>query len=308
MRNAKVIYDMPFEDYRAVEALSYSAVKEIATSISDWLYYRENPKPDTEALTVGKAYHEALLYGWESFEQKYCAPFSLQEGVQCLNTVDDMKDYCDKNLINRKGLKLKDDFKNAILENGSNVLFLDDLKEAHYAGREQISQADYDQLKGYYDFTQSIRDTKESTEVSIFWKEDGIPMKARFDALTHKGIIDIKTLCPKRGTFKQSIIHEIMGRMYHVQGAMYKRAYKAAGFSQADPEFILVFFKKGGGSEITNIALCKGNEYWDKAELAIDKAKELYRHYVMQGNKLSFSTEFSWLEDHEIPPYYLMEE
>lgn len=82
------------------------------------------------------------------------------------------------------------------------------------------------------------------TETSIYWKDHGVPCKARIDALaTIPGVglcaIDLKTT---QDASPDSISKSMANYGYHRQAAWYRRALNAAGYNSA--AFVLVFVEK----------------------------------------------------------------
>jgi hypothetical protein len=308
MTETKVIYNMPDADYRAVQALSYSAIKEINISIMDYL----TPREDTKALNIGRAYHVAILEGMDKFNALYCGKFVEPEN--CLNTVDDMKSCCDDNGLSRKGFKCKQDYIDAIKSSGLDAVFADEAKEEFYDGRTVLPDAVIEKIKAYAEIIDNANLLNAHKEVSVFWYENGIPFKARFDALLPNGVFDLKTFSnSRRSNIDRVILNSIFTYNYDVQAVVYLNAYKAchdagiAGFECDNPAFFYLFVQTDKGLNVRGRSI--NPDYADceffknNAVEKIENAKELYKKYVMDKKKFIHNIEFIEMTDNDMPNY-----
>jgi hypothetical protein len=308
MTETKVIYNMPDADYRAVEALSYSAIKEINISITDYL----TPREDTKALNIGRAYHVAILEGMDKFDALYCGKFVEPEN--CLNTVDDMKVYCDDNALSRKGFKCKQDYIDGIKSSGLNAILADKAKEVFYDGRTVLPDAVIEKIKAYAEIIDNTNLLNAPKEVSVFWHEDGTPLKARFDALLPNGVFDLKTYSnAKNGVIDKVVNSSIFSYDYDVQAVVYLKAYKAcrdaeiAKFECDNPAFFYLFVQTDKGLNVRGRAV---NPDYDDCEFfkanaiaKIENAKELYKKYIMDKKQFVHKIDFVEITDNDLPMY-----
>lgn len=157
-----VFDDMPAEVYHATEALSQSGATKLLRSPAHYILERSTPKEPTAAMQFGSAVHCGVLEPNEFAARVVCAPD-----------------------INRRTKDGKAEWAAFIAESaGRIVLDADsfdaarrcvDAVNAHPAARELLAGS--------------------RREVSVFWTDEryAVPCKARFDALNHGGIVDIKT-------------------------------------------------------------------------------------------------------------------
>lgn len=314
----EVVYDMPEEDYRAVNALSYSAIKDINISINDYFYNRDNPK-ETIGKTIGKAYHRAIIDGFDVFYEQFKPPFN---GENCLKSKQDLIDFCINNQIDFKESWTKDKIFDVIKSCGHSAQSYDDAKKKYETDATIIPQDSFDRIKAYSDIinkndiSKALSDAHK--EVSVFWKEDGINCKARFDALIPQGVFDLKTFDNSRGlNIDKAVNMTIVNYQYDIQAYFYTKAYKAMhalkinGFENPDPSFFMIFLQTNGGLNIRTRILHSLNDsetiinaYWERASEKIENAKKLYKKHVMKKEDIRYDFFFDELQDKDLPSYY----
>jgi hypothetical protein len=222
MSDAKIIYDMPEEEYHAIKALSSSGIKKLLTSAQDfwkWSWFNEDKDEDkSHAFNVGSAYHKRILEGKAAFEDAYA-----------------VKPDCDRRTKIGKEIYAK--FK------------------ADYPDAEEIDP----KLKGYIETAASRIETKPDfakyftggkSEVTITWNDDetGVPMKARLDFLRDDNtIVDLKTFSNSGNQdLKQLIVSHICKYKYNLQYAVYTEALmQAVKGMEGAPDFYFFFQQSG---------------------------------------------------------------
>lgn len=206
-----LIKDLPFESYKSVDALNASKLKILHKSEAHLKADLENPKEQTEAMLYGHAFHAALL------EPKRFREFLIVEPN-----------------FDRRTKQGKLEHKN----------FHENLKPDQIIVKEEW----VDEISG---MLESLKNhptagpllTKGIREVCLFWNDDGIPKKLRYDFVTDDGIpIDIKTIQDAHPeNCNREIFKEI--RLYWVQAGHYSNGAEATGVCNSDV-FIFIFIEK----------------------------------------------------------------
>lgn len=187
-----VFENMPAAEYHSCEAMSSSGAKKINRSPAHYLLMRQQVSTPTDAMIFGTACHEGVL-----------EPLTFNERV-IVKPKYDMRKTTDK---------------------AAAVEFA----EAH-AGKILLTQADMDRCRWAIDAVYlhpaavSLLDGSRR-EVSAFWidQQYGCPAKARFDALNHGGIIDLKTC---QDASPEAFARQAASLQYHVQAAAYNSGHE----------------------------------------------------------------------------------
>lgn len=268
-----VYNDIPDPDYRKWEGVSNSSL----TDLLEWSpfhvdYWRRNPKPKTEALIVGAAFH-CLVLRPDEFDKEFvraeqCGAVK-QDGQRCSNS----------GIVRSRGAWLcgvhskkctPDDM------TGIEIISADQLKMIE-AMRDAVMN---------HPAARQILTSEGQNEVSCRWDidVDGKPLKAkgRLDGIrpSWNAVIDLKTTdCARRQDFEKKI-----GEYgYHRQGAYYIDGLNRAGYGTPINHFVLIavekqppygvaaFTLKGEALEagreelrkpISLYANCQRNNYW----------------------------------------------
>lgn len=199
---------MTEEEYRAHPGVNKSTLWELRKSPAHYKYVLDHPNPDTPALKFGRAIHMAILQP-DDFSRHYVLAPNVDRR-------------------SKSGRELYDQFMQT------------------HAGKELITQDDYDQILGMYDSVwndpaASALLTGCEYETPLFWVDEttGIECKCRLDA--HKAERKIVLNGNKRATAKATIIDlkscadastdafikDAIRYGYDVQCAHYIRGYKA---------------------------------------------------------------------------------
>jgi len=176
---------MPFETYRAIDAVNWSLLKHMGDSPKHYAHAKENQREDTTRLLLGRAVHTAVLE-----PDEVPLRYAFYEGAT------------------RRG-KDWDEFKTA-----------NDDKDILKAEEYRLCLAVRDAVRGNAAAANLL--TGES-EVVRTWTDaaTGIECKARLDHVTEGALIDLKTT----GTTDAYQFEGTAARMmYHAQLAFYRRA------------------------------------------------------------------------------------
>lgn len=261
-----VYFNMPFDEYLAIPALSNSGIKDLLVSgpnfwSNSWLNPFRARKPDTVPQITGRAYHKRVLEGSVAFYESYAPDFEDDGDPDVLRSGDDIKRE-----LARIGAPIS--FKNKA-EGAARLLALAPQKKvleamaashrAAYPGREFLP-------------AHLIREIELGAkaiecnpylntwlmggypEVTVVFVHQGMLFKARFDYLKIGAITDLKTVANERGRdFEKAIDYAIAGNKYIIQPAIYLPAAAAAreliaqglvfGAEKIDPQWLELYSK-----------------------------------------------------------------
>nr|WP_281411053.1 PD-(D/E)XK nuclease-like domain-containing protein [Rhizobium lusitanum] len=200
---------------------------------------------DTDALVFGSALHARMLEGREAFLSRFCTEFDKSKHPNALVTTDDLKQWLDQH--GQRGIsgKRKDDLIKAALDVDPDLDILDVLKarwEKENEGKTALKPKRWAQVDVAARWVQ--RDPLLSAvmedgtfiagapEVSVFYVDRGVRLKARFDRLLRHAIVDVKSFAPRTpGPIdgpNGSALKAINNMRYDIQSADYLRAWKYA--------------------------------------------------------------------------------
>lgn len=190
-----VYFDMPETLYFADVAVGSSDARVLAYSPCDyWFQSRYNPlreeRENTPAQLYGSAVHTLILEGRQKFESLYAPKrhsWTTKEG------------RAEKDRFAERGIL--------------------PLSEAAWARAQQTGAV----LRGNKYLAEAFTGSV-GHEVSVFWKEDGVKWRARFDALKERAIVDLKNVSNERAiSFPRACVRKIGDYAYHGQAALYTR-------------------------------------------------------------------------------------
>ena len=250
-----VFFDVPMDEYLAVEALSASGA-ECLISHGKWGFYMRNLHPDrerrqTNALADGELLHTYLLEP-ERFGREY------------MRGPDGPED---------KRLKI---WKEAIAE-------------AEASGRQILKPSQYEWLARCraeveaHPFAKSaILSDQGLSEVTVYWEMGGVPCKARFDRLMPKIGIDLKKT---RDASDEGFMREAERYRYDIKASWYLSACQAMlalgddRFQQTHFGFVAV---EQNWPQLVNVFAYEIDDL-RRADRQIAAAVELYRDGLENG-------------------------
>lgn len=301
-----VYFNLQEDEYHALPALSASGIKNLLVSPLDF-YMRSWMAPaevrdseDSFAMILGRAYHKRILEGKEAFYKSYAPEFVAPEG--CLKTIEDLKAALPADVETKKAKK-KEDFIELVRNTLPAAPIYDLLKHDYlteHDGKEFLSQKIIAEIEIAAAMIEKHPEISKCfrggyPEVSVVWTEGDVRMKARFDYLKPKAVIDLKTFGNYQNKPVDAAIYAAMASgKYHIQAAFYLRAVEMAkrlpewhgidaGFRQRVFEceahdFFFVFQQKG----IAPLARAKkftlGGIYGAGCA-AIEDAIQRFKHY-----------------------------
>jgi len=167
----KIYEDFTYEQYANEDGVRSSQVKAMDRSMAHYKHLLSAPTKDTDALSFGRSFHMALLE-----PELYEATHRIEPVFEGFTK--------DGRLSTRSGAA-------------------QEMKKAWYAdlpsGAQVISNEDAEKIKCM------VKDVREhelvgrmiegaKREASLFWEEDGVVCKARYDMITKDGVgVDFKT-------------------------------------------------------------------------------------------------------------------
>lgn len=205
--------------YHADDAVSRSRLLDLARSPAHCLYYRSNPKDDTDALRFGRLLHMAILVPRE-FTSAYCAGPDIDR-----RTGDGKRAW-------------------ELAENAAHAQKRSLVRASEWEAIEGITAA----VKRSRAASQILYGSQGQSEMTCVWldQELGLRCKARIDRVitgTAHGtlLLDLKSC---QDSSPREVAKEIVFRKHHVQGAWYMAGYQAVTGGGAGAFAFLSYEKK----------------------------------------------------------------
>ncbi len=243
-----IYFDLLEDDYHAVPALSNSGIKNMLVSPSTF-WHRSWMNPDYEDKTspsraVGKAYHKMILEGDEVFDAAYAVKPTKDNHPDAFDGAKELKAWLKDHDLSATGTiaEMCDRIRAVDADIELFPVLMSEFNEAN-EGKEFIDQTLWNQIQQsryILDNTPSLKEAFSNgySEVSIFWMEYGIPMKARFDYLKHRkdqttgrdaaSLVDLKTFANQMDKeIREAVVWEITNRKYFCQPVAYTTGFRA---------------------------------------------------------------------------------
>lgn len=314
-----IYFNLPYQEYRDARGLSYSALKDLLISpLKYWDNHINPDKPeysDSDAKMFGRAYHKFILENDNFFDD-----FALYP--------EDAPKKPTKAQINAK--KPSD----AALES---MAYWQNFNSAN-EGKDIIKQDSMDtlikardMLLNYPDITDSLKDGY--AEVSFFIEYQGLMLKGRFDFISAKETIDLKTFSNSLYKNIDKVTRDgIVYNRYNLQWFMYNNLRVQAvkllrqgklhvegdvseqflkDFAANDkPSYSLVFQESARPFEARKIELAKAcslggtpNVYWQESKRTFEDIITKYKYNKEKFGKEPWVGDFynQELQDEEVP-------
>lgn len=143
--------------YGEIDALNWSSLKHASTSLRLYRWRQTHPRPDTAALSMGRAIHAAILEP-EEYSARYCV---RPDGLD---------------LRTRAGKEWRDSVGDCDVLPADKAAVIEQCARSVAECREAVAL-----LEG------------TEREVPLTWQIDGVDCKGRLDALKRSALIDVKT-------------------------------------------------------------------------------------------------------------------
>ncbi|WP_165420957.1 PD-(D/E)XK nuclease-like domain-containing protein [Bradyrhizobium sp. Leo170] len=237
-----IYFGVPEAEYHADQSLGSTSLKELIIDPVEYQHDQLYPgvEKETMALKWGHAIHCRALEGRLSLAERFAIAPAVTDYKDALVTMEHLRSHC--KLVGVKPGKKKEEAIAAIREFDKDVLIWDEIIakfEAENVGRTIIPRDALHEIEMAARWMQ--RDPKlapvmrdgtfvaGASEVSIFYVENGVRLKARIDHLLSHAIIDLKSFRP---FFKERALEaakKAVSRMrYDLQAGAYIKALRAA--------------------------------------------------------------------------------
>lgn len=314
-----IYFDLPEAEYLADPALGYTDMKTLARSPADYWWFspmnEDRPvEEETETKKNGKlfgsALHKMLLEGTALYESAYFVMPEDPEGM--LRTKEDLSRWLDERNIRHKKTEKKDALIDLVLQAP-----LCDV-EIENVWREKVKEDAGDRTVISNKWDHSIRLMSEivkrhpqlqnafvggAPEVTVFWTEDGVRRRNRYDYLKPHGLFDLKSLSNwQSAEYRTACVNEMRRRDYGVQVAHYldgraklidfiERGLVYGNKPEHDTllreivkagdayEFVFVFMQTIGSPRALPIRFPQGGTVHGKFQQKIEEAIAVYRQY-----------------------------
>lgn len=244
-----IYFGLTNEAYHNDQALGGTDVNLLARDPVEYQFRRLKPEAEeTQALIRGQAQHARCLEGRRVFNEKFkLVPDKKDYEPPVLDTIEDLRDHA-LSIGLDKLPRRKDELVELIRTVDDDVVIWQEVMWRHDADpRIAIPKKTAQEIEQAADWLQADRLTgavmKDGTftggapEVSIFWEEDGIRLKCRFDYLLPHAVIDLKTFSYWRDqTVEAGAINAIVSYRYDINAAHYLRGWAAAKKMWADKD------------------------------------------------------------------------
>ncbi|MBO6755701.1 MAG: PD-(D/E)XK nuclease-like domain-containing protein [Roseibium sp.] len=243
-------FNLPEEIYHAdPDALGSTALKGLVVDPVEWQFdnlYEEDK--DTEALIFGSALHLRMLEGRAAFERRFCEAYVPDLSGDVLVTKHDLTAWLKEHGQTGLSALRKDDLCRRVLELDPDQRIEEVERRTHAEeteGKTELKARRWGQINVACRWVQ--RDPLLSAvmedgtfiegapEVSIFYEDNGVRLKARLDRMLRHAIVDLKSFAPWWRKRIQIQVVEVLERMnYDLQAAAYLRAWDHAKQAYAD--------------------------------------------------------------------------
>jgi hypothetical protein len=242
-------FGVPEAAYHADDALGSTSIKELVIDPIEYQHRRLHggePK-ETFALKWGSAIHCRVLEGRTSLAERFpIGPAKTDYDDKLLDTMADLRKHC--STIGIKAAQTKEETIKRIREIDTEVLIWDEILakfEADNVGKTIIPRDALEHIERAAQWMQRDRLlapvmqdgtlTAGASEVSIFYTESGVRLKARLDHLLAHAVVDLKSFRPFFQERALDAAKKAVSRMrYDLQAADYIRALRAAAKLYAD--------------------------------------------------------------------------
>ncbi len=339
-----IYFGLSDTEYHADESLGSSKQKELVLDPIEYQYARLHggEKPETFALKWGSGIHCRVLEGRASFAERFPVGPRIEDFPGVLVTMDHLRAHCKE--IGVKPGKTKEEAIAAIRDFDEKVPIWDEIKgkfEAENVGKTIIPADAIAHIERAARWMQRDPElapvmedgtfTAGASEVSIFYTDKGIRLKARIDHLLASAVIDLKSFRTIMAEAVKPAAKRAISRMrYDLQAASYMKALRAASilfkegrvfnnlydaefletvFATVDAgkmDWIWVLIKASGAPQSVVAKFETESNIFKEAAVEIDDAIETYRSMVdkfgVDSDWIPESTVESW-GDTDFPPW-----
>lgn len=304
-----IYFGMPESEYHSDYALGSTDLRNLLISpIQFYHHSRANPfrdeDKDTPARLRGRAIHKCVLEGRDAFDKLYFPkPPKPTEGQ--LVTVEHLKAKAKELGIAVSGRK--DDLIARIVEMDPATPIYDIECAKHVALAGDRTMLDEDLYANILVASQNIGRSPQMQdafsggypEVSVFWTQQGIPMRARFDYLKPKAVVDLKSTRNHFGQIWSVAVPSFLARSraeiqathyLNARSVMRKMVKEGKVFGTHDPKwlknvveqdeyvFVFVIYQDEGAPLTQGVIFRKDDDDYEVAQMSIDQAIASYKY------------------------------
>lgn len=243
-----IYFGLPEDAYHADTSLGSTSLKELVLDPIEYQHERLHggDKKETFALKWGSAIHCRVLEGRLSLAQRFPIAPAITDYTSVLDTMDQLRAHA--KMIGVKAGKTKAETIAAIRDFDKEVLIWDEIMakfEAENVGKTMIPRDALHHIERAAQWMQRDRKlspvmedgtlTAGASEVSIFYVDNGVRLKARLDHLLSHAVVDLKSFRPIMAERLKPAAKRAVSRMrYDLQAAAYIRALRVAAGLFAD--------------------------------------------------------------------------
>lgn len=242
-----VHFGLPDVDYHSDPALGSTDIKKLLASPADYYWESQwNPlreeRHETASQVWGSAFHKLILEGRPAFERAYIIEPHKGDpeykGRAILDTIDDLKAWLATHSLRATGSKadliakvedavvtLRGDLQPPVVWAREIERFKSALERD---GRIPLSRQTYHEIllsEGMIVKNPALKEAFSGghPEVSVFWEERGVRMKARLDYVKPTATVDLKSFRRQRGggTLERAVMNAVAQFRYDLQAAHY---------------------------------------------------------------------------------------
>ncbi|MCW2195111.1 hypothetical protein AB7M45_007882 [Bradyrhizobium elkanii] len=238
-----IYFGVPEDKYHQDTSLGSTKLKELVIDPIEYQHGRLHgaEQKETFQLKWGRAIHCRALEGKQFLCERFPIAPSLTDYPKALVTMDHLREHAKKLGLTKVG-NTKALVATAIREFDQTIPIWDEIMarfETEHAGKTIIPREAIEHIERAVEWMQRepklapvMEDgtfTAGASEVSIFYEENGVRLKARIDHLLSHAVVDLKSFRPFLQERLREAAKKAISRMrYDLQAAAYIRALKVA--------------------------------------------------------------------------------
>lgn len=309
-----IYFNLDDDTYHADPALGSSDLKAIAMDPVDWQFDRLHGEQDeSDAMVLGRALHSRILEGRDVFAKSFVPELEKPDGV--LVTNDDLCAWLKDRGMSDKGTKavLIERIQSSGVAQPKIWHVMREEFDAANVARTELTAKQWEKIETAAQWMQAdsvlsaamIDGTFQhgAPEVSIFYTDGDVRLKARFDYWLGHAVVDLKSFATMyKEEPSKAVLRAIMRQRYDLQCAAYVRAWHrgrelfkaghvfgpvpdgflARVYSRQHPLWIWVFLKSVGAPQPFVRSLSHEEMVFDVARSTMERAIETYRSKVAE--------------------------
>lgn len=189
-----IYFGLSEDRYHADPSLGSGSIRALSKCpiyywVDSWMNPLREPQAETPALLFGRALHKLVLEGPEAFQASYLRAPQKEDYPEALDTANEIKAAL--KAVGGKVTGTKPELIERLKFADPGAVLWDDICNDHAAecartGATSLKPGDYARIvagAAYIAGDERVRAAFQGgkPEVSVFWVEDGVPMKARLD-------------------------------------------------------------------------------------------------------------------------------